>query len=47
LTKSEWRQRQRNLSFTEKIAILERMRRRDQLIAQAGLRRKPDEPTPP
>jgi len=39
LTKSAWRDRQRNLSFAEKIAILEKMRRRDQLIATAGLRK--------
>jgi hypothetical protein len=41
LTKSEWRERQRRLPFAEKIAILEKMRHRDRLIAQAGLRRKP------
>jgi hypothetical protein len=39
LTKSDWRERQRKLSFAEKIAILEKMRRRDALIAKAGLRR--------
>jgi hypothetical protein len=41
LTKAEWRERQRNLSFAEKIAILEKMRQRDALIAKAGLRRAP------
>jgi hypothetical protein len=40
LTKAAWRERQRNLSFAEKIAVLEKMRRRDALIAQVGLRRK-------
>jgi hypothetical protein len=39
-TKADWRERQRNLSFAEKIAILERMRERDALIAKAGLRGK-------
>ena len=40
LSKSEWRDRQLKLSFAEKIAILEKMRERDALIAKAGLRRK-------
>jgi len=39
LSKAEWRERQRNLPFAERIAILEKMRRRDALIAKAGLRR--------
>jgi len=44
LSKAEWRERRRNLPFAEKIAILEKMRRRDALIAKAGLRRpRPDE----
>jgi hypothetical protein len=47
LTKEDWRERQRNLSFAEKIAILEKMRERDALIAAAALRRKsPRQPLP-
>jgi hypothetical protein len=41
VTKSEWRERQRKLTFAEKVAVLEKLRRRDALIAQAGLRRQP------
>jgi len=40
LTKSEWRERQRKLSFAEKIAVLEKLRERDALIAKVGLRHK-------
>jgi hypothetical protein len=40
MTKADWRERQRNLSFAEKIAILEKMRNRDAAVARAGLRGK-------
>ncbi len=47
VTKADWRERQRNLSFAEKIAILEKMRERDAAIAKAGLRGKaPRQPRP-
>jgi hypothetical protein len=41
MTKAERRTQQRNLSFTEKIAVLEELRERDAAIAQAGLRKSP------
>jgi hypothetical protein len=41
MTKAEWREQQRNLSFTEKIAILEKLRERSLTIASAGLRKTP------
>ncbi len=40
VTKADWRERQSNVSFAEKIAILEKMRERDAVIAKAGLRGK-------
>jgi hypothetical protein len=41
MTKAEWREQQRNLTFTEKIVILERLRERSRVIASAGLRKTP------
>jgi hypothetical protein len=38
-TKAQWRDQQRKLSFTEKIAILEKLRDRGSLIAKSGLRK--------
>jgi hypothetical protein len=44
--KREFRTKLAALSFTEKIAILEKLRERDAAIAAAGLRQKKSTPSP-
>jgi hypothetical protein len=39
LTKADWRDRRRKLSFAQKILLLEKMRRCDALIARVGSRK--------
>jgi hypothetical protein len=43
MTKAEWREQQRNLSFTEKFAVLEKLRERSIAIGLCGLRKRTPE----